>query len=114
MDDIELVRVTPITGIKENEPVVIPKNFALLQNYPNPFNPTTMIEYQIPNVGTQNFVSLRVYDVLGREVATLMNEQKPAGTYTVQFDGSSLSSGVYFYRLQSGTYCETKKLILMK
>jgi hypothetical protein len=130
MDDIEVVGVTPITGVEENGPIVIPKNFALLQNYPNPFNPATTIEYQIPlrqeaKQGGQassfsekgergGFVSLKVYDLLGREVATLMNEQKPAGTYTIQFDGSGLTSGVYFYRLQSGTYSETKKLVLLK
>jgi pimeloyl-ACP methyl ester carboxylesterase len=92
----------------------LPKKFSLSQNYPNPFNPSTTIEYQIPNVGTQNFVSLRVYDILGREVATLVNEQKPAGAYNVQWNAKDLTSGVYFYRLEAGSYNETKKLILLR
>jgi hypothetical protein len=99
------------TGIKDTNAGVIPKQFALHQNYPNPFNPSTTIQYQIPKA---NHVTLNVFDVLGREVATLVNEQKPAGTYTVQFEGSGLTSGVYFYRLQSGTYSDTKKLVLLR
>jgi photosystem II stability/assembly factor-like uncharacterized protein len=93
----------------------IPEQIELFQNYPNPFNPTTTIEYQIPlNVGTQNFVSLRVYDLLGREVATLVNEQKPAGRYTQQWNAERLSSGIYFYRLRTGAFSETKKMILIR
>ena len=92
--------------------------FSLSQNYPNPFNPETTIEYTIPpNVkGETEKVTLKVYDVLGREVATLVDEFKNAGTYNSTFNTlrSSLSSGVYFYRLQAGSYSETKKLILMK
>ena len=102
-------RLSEITSIKaDHKPAV---NFMLAQNYPNPFNPTTNIEYQIPN---REFVTLKVYDVLGNEVATLVNEEKPGGSYTIKFDGSKLSSGVYFYRLQAGEYSSTKKLILMK
>jgi hypothetical protein len=86
-------------------------NFALSQNYPNPFNPTTKISYQI----TQNdFVSLKVYDVLGSEVTTLVNENKPAGNYEISFDASYLSSGIYFYKLQAGSFVETKKMILLR
>jgi photosystem II stability/assembly factor-like uncharacterized protein len=93
----------------------LPNKIELFQNYPNPFNPTTIIEYQIPpNVRTQKFVSLRVYDLLGREVATLVNEKKPAGKYTVQWNAENLSSGVYFYRLSAGNYTATKKLVLIK
>ncbi len=93
-----------------------PATFALQQNYPNPFNPTTNIEYRILN---KEYVTLKVYDILGNEVATLVNEEKPAGAYTVRFnshsdEGQNLSSGVYFYRLQAGEYSSTKKLILMK
>jgi len=88
-----------------------PKEFALMQNYPNPFNPTTMISYQIP---AGNTVSLKVFDAIGREVATLLNETKDAGSYSVNFDASKLSSGVYIYRLESGSFVSTKKLILMK
>lgn len=92
------------------------KNYVLLQNYPNPFNPATTIEYQIPEL---SFVTLKVYDVLGTEIATLVNEEKPAGTYEVKFSLGqnsilSLSSGVYFYTLSAGGFRETKKMILMR
>jgi M6 family metalloprotease-like protein len=90
-----------------NEPV--PTAYALSQNYPNPFNPSTSIRYEIAEGG---HVLLAVYDVLGREVATLVNERKPAGTYTVQFSGSGLASGIYFCRLTAGTLIETRKLVL--
>ncbi|MAT58356.1 MAG: peptidase S8 [Ignavibacteriae bacterium] len=99
----------------------LPLQFNLSQNYPNPFNPTTTIEYTIPKVETlhatsqmQN-VTLQVYDVLGREVATLVNEQKTAGRYEVEFNAINLASGVYFYRLQTSTgFVSTKKLLLIK
>ena len=94
--------------------IAVPKVFALNQNYPNPFNPTTTITYNIPAVGTQHAVSLRVYDIMGREVATLVNETKEAGSYQATFNASKLASGVYFYRLQSGSYASVKKLVLMK
>jgi M6 family metalloprotease-like protein len=90
-----------------NEPV--PTAYALSQNYPNPFNPSTSIRYEIAEGG---HVLLAVYDVLGREVATLVNERKPAGTYAVQFSGSGLASGIYFCRLTAGTLIETRKLVL--
>jgi len=86
-------------------------DYALGQNYPNPFNPTTMINYQIPNDGQ---VTLKVYDVLGREVKTLVNQYQQVGRYNVTLDGSGLASGVYFYRLVSGNYVSTKKMVLMK
>jgi hypothetical protein len=95
----------------------LPKEFSLLQNYPNPFNPTTKINYEIPLIGGDErgeFVTLKVYDVLGNEVATLVNEEKPAGEYEVEFDGSELSSGIYFYQLKTGSFIESKKMILMK
>ncbi|MCL4548189.1 MAG: YCF48-related protein [Bacteroidetes bacterium] len=90
---------------------VFPQNFDLLQNYPNPFNPTTTIKFSIPN---SQFATLKVYDMLGREVATLVNEEKAPGNYEVKFDGSNLSSGVYFYRLQAGSFSQTKKFVLVK
>jgi poly(3-hydroxybutyrate) depolymerase len=105
--------ITP-TEIERESYSSLPKEISLSQNYPNPFNPSTTIEYQIPNVGAQNIVSLRVYDILGREVATLVNEQKPAGTYNVQWNAKDLTSGVYYYRLQAGSFTETKKLILLR
>jgi hypothetical protein len=90
--------------------------FALEQNYPNPFNPTTEIQYTIP-VGTSRqagTVSLRVYDMLGREVATLVNETQPAGHYTIQFHAGGLASGVYFYRLKAGGLVSTRRFLLLK
>jgi hypothetical protein len=89
----------------------IPDRFSLSQNYPNPFNPTTVISYQLPKSGN---VKLVVFDVLGRELQTLVNEYKPAGTYEVTFDGSALSSGLYLYRITSGDFSDTKKMMLVK
>ena len=86
-------------------------SYTLSQNYPNPFNPVTVINYHL---AAGNFVSLIVYDVLGNEAATLVNEEKPAGSYSVRFDGTGLSSGVYFYRLNAGSYTSTRKMILLR
>jgi subtilisin family serine protease len=90
--------------------------FFLTQNYPNPFNPTTKIRFAIPYVGTGLALSvqLKVFDILGNEVATLVNEEKAAGTYEVEFNATQLSSGVYFYRLKAGDFVETKKMILLR
>jgi hypothetical protein len=99
-------------GIK-NISSEIPSSYSLSQNYPNPFNPVTKIKFDISaNSVGQTFLS--VYDLLGREVATLVNEQLQPGTYEVTFDGSNLPSGVYFYRLSSGNYIETKKMLMIK
>ena len=87
------------------------KDYALNQNYPNPFNPTTTISYTIPKDG---MVTLKIYDVLGREVETLVNQVQEVGKYEVQLDGSRLASGVYFYRLVSGTHVITKKMLMLK
>ncbi len=89
----------------------VPKQFSLDQNFPNPFNPTTEIRFGIPVSG---FVTLKVYDVLGRQVATLVNERKTPGVYEVTFDGSSLASGLYFYQVRSGKYVSTKRMMLIK
>ncbi|MDP2303669.1 MAG: T9SS type A sorting domain-containing protein [Ignavibacteria bacterium] len=88
-----------------------PTEYALFQNYPNPFNPMTTITYQIPKEG---LVTLKIYDILGKEVATLINEEKQAGKYSIDFNASKLSSGVYLYELRSNEYKSTKKLLLMK
>ena len=92
------------------------ESFRLEQNYPNPFNPVTTIKYSIPDVGISfmKFVSLKVYNTLGEEVATLVNERQSPGTYKLTFDGSNLPSGVYIYRLIAGNYSAAKKLILLK
>jgi hypothetical protein len=86
-------------------------NFYLAQNYPNPFNPTTVIRYQMPKAG---FVSIKLYDILGREVKTLVNESKGAGSYNVTFNAENLSSGVYIYQMKAGGFISSKKLVLMK
>jgi hypothetical protein len=86
-------------------------DYALSQNYPNPFNPVTTINYQIPKDG---FVSLKVYDILGKEIATLVNSDKAQGKYTVEFDGSRFASGMYIYKLQSGDFVETRKMMMLK
>jgi len=88
-----------------------PTSFSLSQNYPNPFNPTTFIRYSIPNA---SFVNLKVYDILGRETTTLINEEKPAGNYEVEFNGEDLSSGIYFYKLQTEDFTYVKKMIMVK
>ena len=90
---------------------LIADKFELLQNYPNPFNPTTSIQYAISN---RQFVSLKIYDVLGNEVASLVNEEKSVGVYEVMFDATGLSSGMYLYKLQAGSYVETKKMVLLR
>jgi hypothetical protein len=94
-----------------NNTLELPKAYSLAQNYPNPFNPVTKINFAIPK---QGFVTLKVYDVLGREVNTLVNEVKQVGSYSVDFDGSALASGVYFYRLESGSFTDIKRMILVK
>ena len=86
-------------------------SYSLEQNYPNPFNPTTTIRFTISDL---RFTILKVYDVLGNEVATLVNEEKPAGTYEVEFTAIDLPSGIYFYRLQASNFIKTKKMILLK
>jgi len=102
--DSILTGITPISS-------EIPKDFSLLQNYPNPFNPSTAIRYQIPS---QNHVTLKVYDVLGREVATLVNEEVKPGSYEVTWDATAFASGVYFYRLQTNDFVQTRKLVLLR
>ena len=97
----------------------IPSEFQLYQNFPNPFNPTTKIKYTIPDVETRHasslqMVTVKVYDVLGNEITTLVNESQAAGSYEVEFDGSKIPSGVYFYQLKAGQFIETKKMVLLK
>jgi len=109
------------TTLVENDINNIPIEYLLLQNYPNPFNPSTTIKYSIPSQKTPLlrgvggvFVTLKIYDILGREVETLVNKQQKACNYEVNFDASNLSSGIYFYRLQSVDFVESKKMILIK
>jgi hypothetical protein len=98
------------TGVDDNDPV-LPASFELAQNYPNPFNPTTTIGF---SVATRRHVSLDVFNVLGQEVATLVNEERAPGHYAVTWDGSTMATGVYFYRLRAGEYTATRKMVLVK
>ena len=116
-DEGYLLAVNGISSVEESE--LSPENFILQQNYPNPFNPSTTIRYTIPSVtlsGVEgSHVQLKVYDVLGNEVATLVNEEKPAGSYEVTFSAADgLTSGVYLYKLTTGSFIQTRKMILVK
>jgi len=110
--------VNPITDVEDNL-AVTPEDFNFAQNYPNPFNPSTTISYSIPN---SSFVTIKVFDVLGNEIAQLVNEEKSVGVYEITFDASGLSTGTYFYQVQAiGTssgagrsFVETRKMILIK
>ena len=110
VSEIEIYGVPSATGVKEKKND-LPSSYSLSQNYPNPFNPSTEIQYSIP--GSSN-VKLIVYNLLGQKVATLVNEQKPAGAYSVKFNASNLSTGIYFYTLRAGNFMTTKKMILLK
>ncbi len=115
-----VVHSTETTGVNTHLPPKIPNEFALSQNYPNPFNSTTVISYSIPQdlTGLGDLlglhITLKVFDVIGREVATLVNETKNAGYFSVPFDAAGLSSGVYYYTLRAGEFSQTKKLVLIK
>jgi hypothetical protein len=97
-----------LTDVKMSK---LPKEFSLAQNYPNPFNPSTNIQY---TVSSTQHITLKIYDVLGNEMASLVNEEKTPGNYEVRFDGSNLAAGVYFYRLNAGSFTSTKKFMLTK
>lgn len=98
-------------AVRENQGMTVPSGFTIDQNYPNPFNPATTIDFHL---AASSLVSLRVYDVLGREVATLAHERKPAGSYHVQWNAAGFSSGIYFYQLSAGTFVQTKKMLYLK
>jgi hypothetical protein len=97
-------------AVRENDGSV-PTTFALEQNYPNPFNPSTTIRYALPNSAK---VRLMIYDLLGREIATLVNEEQSAGWKEVEWNASAFSSGIYFYKIHANNFNETKKMVLMK
>ncbi len=99
----------------ENENNKIPETYSLSQNFPNPFNPSTTIKFTVPkSANPSDRVTLKVYDMLGKDIATLVNEDLSAGTYQFEWNAANLASGVYFYRLTSGAFTETKKMILSK
>jgi hypothetical protein len=100
-----------LTGVAVTYTEIVPGTFSLEQNYPNPFNPSTTIQYGIPQAG---LVTLKVYNVIGQEVATLISQQQNAGIYSVNFDASRLSSGMYLYRITSGNFTQVKRMMLIK
>jgi beta-glucanase (GH16 family) len=108
VDYIKVYEDNPNSVESESE---FPTQFNLYQNYPNPFNPTTTIKYQIPEI---SFVTLKIYDVLGNEITTLVDEMKSSGTYEVEFEANNLTSGIYFYCLKAGNLIDTKSLVLLK
>lgn len=108
-DDEYEVRNNKINGVDAKE--YYPNNYSLSQNYPNPFNPSTVIKYQIIKAG---YVTLKIYNVLGKEIKTLVNEEQAKGSYSINFNSSSFPGGVYFYQIRSGSYSATKKMVLLK
>ena len=104
-----IIRVISSTGIKEN--AVQPDRFLVEQNYPNPFNPTTTIRYVLPQNG---LVTVKVFNILGKELATVVNGEESAGSHEIQFDAANLTSGIYFYRIQNGNFTQTKKMLVLK
>jgi hypothetical protein len=106
-----VITISGQTGIDDHHGQSLPLTMVLEQNYPNPFNSTTIISFTLPST---SFVSLKIFDALGREVSTLLSEELSAGIYSQQWNASDFPSGIYFYRLQAGSFAETKKLILLK
>jgi hypothetical protein len=110
--DLDIYEYEPLTGVGDDDQSAVIRGYRLMQNYPNPFNPTTVIKYRLAVSG---FVRLTVYNGLGQVVATLENGvMKEPGSYAVRFNAENLPSGVYFYRLQAGSFTETKKMVLLR
>jgi Secretion system C-terminal sorting domain len=108
IDDLGLSGSATAISTERNN---LPRKFVLNQNYPNPFNPTTVISYQLP---VSSYVTLKIFDAIGREIKTLVNKDEAAGNYNVNFNSSGLSSGIYFYRIQAGSFVQTRKLVVLK
>ena len=111
MEDMLLTTRTIRNEIGKSEIVSLPEQYKLEQNYPNPFNPITVISYSIPNTAN---VKIKIFDITGREIRQLINEVKEAGRYEIKFDGSNLATGIYFYKLESGSFVSTKRMVLIK
>jgi len=107
----DLIQYNAVASVEEREADFIPGKLALRQNYPNPFNPNTTFEFSVPYSA---HVTLKVFDLLGRDIATIVSQRLEAGTFVVHWTPSNLTSGIYFYRLQTGTFTETKKLVLLR
>jgi hypothetical protein len=101
----------PVVSIEENTEISIPKTMRLHQNYPNPFNPTTVISYDLPKT---QLVQINIYNMLGQKIANLVNDVQNPGIYKINFDGSGLSSGIYFYQIQADGFQQTRKMLLVK
>jgi len=116
VQDIMLNKFNEVTAVKSEDVKILPTEYFLYQNYPNPFNPITKIKFSIPSSESVNyvFVQLKVFDILGKEISTLVNEKKNAGSYQVEFNSHNLPTGVYLYRLSAGNFVSTMKMILMK
>jgi len=110
-DFFKLQQRTIETNVKENDAQLMPENFILYQNYPNPFNPSTVIKYKL---GKSSHITLKIYNLAGQEIATLVNEFHQAGEHEITWQPEGLPSGLYFYKIQAGDYSEAKKLILQK
>ncbi|MFQ5454347.1 MAG: ethylbenzene dehydrogenase-related protein, partial [Candidatus Zixiibacteriota bacterium] len=108
---LHTLNIKSITGVEDRKVAEFPKSYSLSQNYPNPFNPTTNIEFELVQQGN---VKLKIYNILGEEVATVVDKVMPAGRQKITFDGANLATGVYFYRLEVNGFVATKKLLLMK
>ncbi|MBL8008864.1 MAG: T9SS type A sorting domain-containing protein [Ignavibacteria bacterium] len=100
-----------LTSVSQNSTTAVPEVYSLSQNYPNPFNPSTKINFSIPKSG---IVTIKIYDILGKEVMTLVNEMKQAGNYETEFTATNLASGAYFYRMESGEFKDIKRMVLIK
>jgi len=111
INSIQFNLMKAVKDINLSESDIVPTQYSLEQNYPNPFNPSTTLKYEIPK---ESYITLKVYDILGREVATLVNKQQKAGYYEIDWNAVNNSSGIYFYKIQAGDFLETKKMILMK
>ena len=107
----KVLSIESVTGIDDEDDAAAIESFSLEQNYPNPFNPATIIKFSIPE---NSIVQLKIFDILGREITTLINEEKPSGIYEVEFNAEQLASGVYFYQLKAGAFKETKKMMFLK
>jgi hypothetical protein len=106
-----VMEIATLVNVNEPSPTISPRQYALQQNFPNPFNPSTMISFTLP---AEQFVVLRVFDLIGREVTTLVSKSMPAGTHRVNWDAAGLSSGIYFYQISAGSFIETKKVVLLR
>jgi hypothetical protein len=109
--NIDFIDIPNATVLSVDNNSKIPTNYSLSQNFPNPFNPETSIRYSIPK---QSHVTIKVFDILGREVTTLVNEEKNVGNYEVKFNSKKIASGIYFYRIQAGDFLSTKKMTVLK